>query len=50
MKKNLDKINRQNDNKIEVPDGIKVLLGIFNEKNPDIELRVVEVKKAEDKI
>ena len=30
----------------ELPDALKVLLGIFNEKNPDIELNVRGVKKA----
>ena len=30
----------------ELPDALKVLLGIFNEKNPDIKLRVREIKKA----
>lgn len=48
--KNLDKTNRQNDNEIETPKGIKALLWIFNEKNPGIKLIVKRIKKAEDKI
>lgn len=43
--KSSKKINKQ-----EIPDGLKVLLGIFNEKNSDIKLTVKEIKKAEDKI
>ena len=31
---------------LELPDGLKVLLGTFNKKNPDIELRVKRIKKA----
>jgi len=34
----------------ELPDALKVLFGIFEEKNPDIELKVREIKKAEDVI
>ena len=34
----------------ELPDALKVLLGTFKEKNPDIELKVREIKKAEDVI
>jgi len=30
----------------ELPGALKVLLGTFNEKNPDIKLRVREIKKA----
>lgn len=48
--KNSDKTNRQDNNEIEIPDGLKVLLGVFKEKTPDIKLTVREIKKAEDKI
>lgn len=43
--KSSKKINKQ-----EIPDRLKVLLGIFNEKNPDIKLIIKEIKKAEDNI
>lgn len=47
MKNKKEKTKRK-DVSDEIPDGIKVLLGTFNEKNPDIKLTVKEVKKALD--
>lgn len=49
MKEKREEKKRKDSNK-ETPDGLKVLLGTFKEKNPDIKLIVREIKKAEDKI